>query len=345
MESNIVSRKNQIRSILFVMLLMIITILVLLKEYSIDELISVIKTASPIYLFTGIILMFLCFGCQAVNLSMILTSLGHPITVRRSFQYVFVGFYFGAITPCASGAQPAQFYYMSKEKIHIDLSSITIFYMIFVSQIVILLLGGIFITMQLPSFVGMETWMKYLLLFGALYMLILIVALFSLMFSKRAVPYLMYLGFSLGVKWKLIKEPDQKKDKMEAMLLSYRGKAQMILQHPGLFFRVLSVTLVQWLFYYLITYMVYRSFGNHSHSGLELMSSQSIVSISVTAVPLPGAVGIAEKAFLTKFQPYYLEHQLGLAMLLNRIINFYLPLFISFMVYLYVHFRIIRKQK
>jgi len=166
-----------------------------------------------------------------------------------------------------------------------------------------------------------------------------------LMFSQKTVPFLMRSGLKIGVKWHIIKEAEQKKAKLEAMLLSYREKAKLILKHPDLFFRVFSVTIVQWMFYYMISYMVYRSFGHNESSGFELITGQSIISIASTAVPLPGSVGVAEKAFLLIFSPYYTLNQLPSAMLLSRIINFYLPLFISFVVYMTVHFRVVNSHK
>ncbi len=343
MNSQIVSRKNQIRSLIFILLLMTITMIVLLKGYSIHDLIQVIRTSSPIYLITGILLMILYLGSQALNLYIILNGLGHQVTLRRSLQYIFVGYYFGAITPCASGAQPAQLFYMNKDKIRVDLSAIAIFYMVFVSQIVILFLGGILTLAQLPVFLRLQNWLKYLLAAGGIFTFGLILILTALMFSQKIVPYILSLGFKIGTRWRIIKDVEKTKGKMEAMILSYKEKSKLLIKHPDLFFKVFSVTIVQWLFYYLISYMVYRSFGHNDHSGFELVTGQSIISIAVTAVPLPGSVGIAEKAFLMIFQPYYTQQQLPSAMLLSRIINFYLPLFISFVVYLFVHLRVMKK--
>ena len=345
MNSKIVNKKNQIRSILFVMILMIVSVMVFLKDYTLRELVEVISTANPKFLMIASFFMLLFLLCQAINLTMILRTLGHQITVIRSMQYIFIGYYFGAITPVASGAQPAQIYYMNKDKVHLDLSMISLFYMLFVSQIVILILNAVFVLIRLPELLRLPIWMKYIYASGALYMFILIISLSALMFSKKLVPSLVHFGFKIAVKFRVIKKPDETKAKSEAMLLSYQEKAKLILSHPELFVRVAVITTVQWLVFYLISYMVYRSFGQNEHSGLELMTSQSMVNVSVAAIPLPGAVGVAEKAFLTKFSLYYDQYKLPLAMILNRIINFYLPFVLSFLLYLIIHFKIIRRSK
>ena len=345
MKTHVVSSKNQIRSILFVLILMIITIVVILKEYSLMEILQVIRSVHPFYLIAGIIMMFIFVGCQAMNFNMILASLKHTVSFRHCIEYAYVGNYFGAITPGASGGQPAQLYYMNKDKIHVDISAITVFFMVFSSQIVILFIGAILACIRYPMVAGFKDWLKYVLLAGSTVMLALTLILTALMFMKKTVPFLLTLTMKLGVKWHLIKKPEIMKARFDAIVLSYREKSRVILKHPILFIKVFSVTMIQWIAYYMVSYLVYLSFGYREYNAIDLMTGQSLISIAVAAVPLPGSVGISEKAFLNVFSQFYSVQELPSAMILTRIINFYLPLFISFAVYLVVHFRVVRQKK
>lgn len=344
MSTHVVSKKNQIRSILFVLLLMTITLIVILKEYSITDLARVIKSIHPYYLIAGISMMFLYAGCQAMNFYMILDKLKAPAKYGYCIEYAYVGNYFGAITPGASGGQPAQLYYMNKDRIHVDISAITVFFMVFSSQIVILLMGGILAFLRYPMISTYDNWLKYLIFAGSFVMIALILILIALMFMKKTIPFLFRFVLKAGIKGRLIKKPDKVNAKFEAMLLSYREKSKMILKHPDLFFKVFSVTIIQWAAYYMVTYLVYLSFGYREHDIFDLMTGQSMISIAVAAVPLPGSVGIAEKAYLNIFGQFFTAEELPSAMILSRMINFYLPLLISFLVYLHVHFRVIRQS-
>jgi uncharacterized membrane protein YbhN (UPF0104 family) len=224
MGAKVVSRKNQIRGILFVMFLMAITVAVILKDYSVSELIKAIKSANPVFLLTGILMMFLYVGCQAMNFYIIMRRLGQSAPYSRCIQYAYIGNYFGGITPGASGGQPAQVYYMSKDDIHVDLSAITIFFMVFASQIVILLIGFTFAALRLPMVIQFAEWLKYLLIAGSIVMIGLTLILTAFMFMGKTIPCLVHLGLKLAVRLHLIKNPEVVKSKLDQIKLDYKNK-------------------------------------------------------------------------------------------------------------------------
>jgi glycosyltransferase 2 family protein len=339
MSEHVVSKKNQIRSLLLIIALMAVTIAVILRGYSVQELIKVIKSVHPFYMLAGIGMMLLYAGCQAMNFYIIMKELWQPAPFTHCIEYAYIGNYFGAITPGASGGQPAQIYYMNKDRIHIDISTITIFFMIFASQIVIVLIGAVLSVFRYPIVMQYATWFKYLLIAGTCVMLGLTAILSALMFSRRTVPFLLNLAFKLAMRLHLIKNPEVVKAKISVLIISYRDKSKMLLKHPDLFVKVFFITIIQWLAYCMVAYLVYLSLGYREHSALDLMTSQSLINIAVAAVPLPGSVGIAENSFLNVYGQFYSAKELPSAMILSRIINFYLPLIISFLVYLIAHQR------
>jgi glycosyltransferase 2 family protein len=344
MSEKVISKKNQLRSILLITGLMTVTVAVILKDYTINELVEAVRKVHPFYLLAGIGLMFLFIGCQAMNFSMIMSSLGQPSSFRYCIEYAYIGNYFGAITPGASGGQPAQIYYMNKDKIHIDISSITIFLMVFVSQIVIVLMGGVFVLLRFGMLERSADWFSYLLIAGSAVMLGLTGILFALMFSRRTVPFLVDLTFRFGKKIHVIKKPEEIQIKFDILIIAYREKARMILKHPSLYVKVFLVTVLQWVAYGMVSYLVYLSFGYRKADILDLMGGQAFINIAVAAVPLPGSVGIAEKSFLILFGQYYPANDLTSAMIIGRIINFYLPLLISFLVYIFAHHRMMKAK-
>ena len=345
MREKIVSKKNQMRSLLFMTSLMAVTVAVVLKEYSLGELMKAVGSVHLFYLITGIALMFFYAGCQALNFYMIMHRLRQPASYKNCIDYTYIGNYFGAITPGACGGQPAQMYYMNKDKIHVDISAITIFFMVFVSQIVIILMGGVFAVLRYYILAKSAHWFLYLLFAGAFFMLFLTAVLSALMFSRVIIPFLIDLALKLGIKLHLFKQPKEIKEKLDILIISYREKSRLIIKNPDLFLKVFVVSLFQWIAYCLVTYLVYLSFGYRKNDCLDLMAGQSFINIAVAAVPLPGSVGIAEKAYLNVFGQFYPGDQLPSAMILSRIINFYFPLLISYIVYAFAHHRIMKTQR
>ncbi|MDF2889363.1 MAG: hypothetical protein K0R23_3748 [Lacrimispora sp.] len=345
MRDKIVSKKNQIRSILFMTCLMAVTISVLLKEYSIGELMKAAGSVHFLYLITGIAFMFYSAACQAMNFYMIMHRLSQDVSYKNCIDYTYIGNYFSAITPGACGGQPAQMYYMNKDKIYVDISAITIFLMVFVSQIVVVLMGGVFTVLRFNILAKSAHWFIWLLIAGACVMLLLTVALSVLMFSRVIIPFLLDLVLKFGKKFHLFKKPGEIKEKFDLLIISYREKSRLIIKNPDLFIRVFVVTVFQWFAYCLVSFLVYLSFGYRKNDFLDLMAGQSFINIAVAAVPLPGSVGIAEKAYLNVFGQFYPSEQLPSAMILSRIINFYFPLLISYVVYAFAHHRIMKEQR
>ena len=297
MRDKIISKKNQIRSILVMTSLMVVTISVLLKEYSIEELVKVAGSVHFLYLITGIALMFYYAGCQATNFYMIMHRLKQEVSYKNCIDYSYIGNYFSAITPGACGGQPAQMYYMNKDKIYVDISAITIFLMVFISQIVIVLMGGVFALLRYDILAKSARWFSWLLLAGTGVMLSLTAVLSALMFSRIVIPFLINLVLKLGKKLHLFKKPEEIKEKFDLLIISYREKSRLIIKNPDLFLKVFVVTVFQWIAYCFVSFLVYLSFGYRKNDCFDLMAGQSFINIAVAAVPLPGSVGIAEKAY------------------------------------------------
>ena len=71
----------------------------------------------------------------------ILKALKKKITLKRGIFYSLVEFYFSGITPSSTGGQPVQLYYMTKDKIPMRKSYITLMLNTIYFKLIILILG------------------------------------------------------------------------------------------------------------------------------------------------------------------------------------------------------------
>ena len=74
-----------------------------------------------------------------------------------------------------------------------------------------------------------------------------------------------------------------------------------------------------------------------------VFSMQSILFITVSAIPLPGSVGSSESGFLTLFKTLFPANTLSSAMLLSRGISFYSFVIISGLIVLFI--KVSRKNR
>lgn len=339
MNNQSIKARKQIISILILLVLIIITFFYYLKGHTLQDLQNALVNANFAYLLSGLSMIFLFVFCEAVNIYLILNTLNHKVPFFRCFEYSSIGFYFSSITPSASGGQPAQIYYMKQDKIPMAASSVTIFFIVYVYQIAMILIGLIMTLFRFSEALYFISKLRYLFIYGMIMNTGAIFIFFSLMYSKKLAPSIVAFILRAGNKLRLIKNVDETKSKFDKSLISYREKAMVLKTHPLLFIKILLVTIIQMIALNSIPYLVYCSMGYKSKDILDMITCQSILTISVSAVPLPGAEGVTQGGFLQVFDTYFPASTLTYAMLINRVISFYLPLLLSFILYIFTHIR------
>ena len=88
-------------------------------------------------------------------------------------------------------------------------------------------------------------------------------------------------------------------------MLEYPKAAAIIQGHRIFIFRMFVVTLIQRLIHFSITYLVYRAMGLSTLGFIDVVALQSVISISVDMLPLPGGMGISEGLFLNIFKKIF----------------------------------------
>ena len=80
--------------------------------------------------------------------------MGTSIRFNKCFKYSFVGFFFCAITPSATGGQPAQVVWMARDGIDAGLSSLVLCIVTMVYKIALLVISGVLVLLNLPFVQG-----------------------------------------------------------------------------------------------------------------------------------------------------------------------------------------------
>lgn len=109
--------KKVIKNLSFFVIILGITLGIIFKEQSVTEIIAILKNAKIEFILIGLLCMLIYLLLEAVNLNRTLKVLGEKSSFMQNFKYAIIGFFFSSITPAASGGQPAQIYYMNKNKI------------------------------------------------------------------------------------------------------------------------------------------------------------------------------------------------------------------------------------
>lgn len=331
---------NYYGSLIFMILLIVITFYLLFKDASINSLLSVIKTVNPLYLCIGFSMMFLFILCEASNIYTILKNLREKVPFKKCIGYSFIGFYFSSITPSSSGGQPAQVYYMKKDDISISYSSLTLLIIAIVYQTVMLLYGLLMYLFKYTFITNNIGSIKWLLIYGFVVNVFIIVFIFAVIFSKNIVTKFIKFIIHLLSKVKIIKNKDHTLSKINIHLDEYTHGAEYIKNNPTLLLKVLGITFLQITAMYLIPYFIYKAFGLSTYSIMDVISIQALLTIAVSSLPLPGAVGATESSFMSLFKIFFSKELLLSAMLLSRGISFYAFLLLSSIITIIIHIKV-----
>ena len=115
-----------IRNLLIFILLIVLTFTIIFKDNNFFDIFSIMKNAKLEFILIGIVAMCIYLSLEAINIGRTLRMLGEKSTFLKNFKYAAIGFFFSAVTPAASGGQPMQIYYMSKDDIAVSSSTIAL---------------------------------------------------------------------------------------------------------------------------------------------------------------------------------------------------------------------------
>ena len=317
-----------IRNLVFFIGLIVLTFGILFKNQDMGELYNIVQSANHFYIFMGVALMLLYYLAEAYNVKCVLKSFGEKISLLKALKFTWIGFFFSAITPAATGGQPVEIYYMTKEKVSGSNATMALLIQLCGFQISTISLGIICALLNPSSLHGGIT---VLFLIGLLINGFALSVMLMCIFSKKLTTKIVNLVMKILKKSKT-KNLDIKKKKIEEGLQKYSKSAVYIKCHKSEFAKAILRVFIQIIIYYSIPFCVYKSFDLNTYSFFQIFTMQAVLYTTVSGLPLPGAVGVSESVFLNIFEVAFGNSLLSGAMLLNRGINFYFYVIISLIV-------------
>lgn len=316
---------------------------ILMKDHSMGTLWDVLKTADVRFVLLGTAFMVLFTGCEAAIIRLLFQTWKTRVPWTHAMQYSFAGFYFSSITPSSTGGQPMQLYYMVRDGLSAAKSSFVLLTITAMYQFIALGYGVTMAALRFPYIMGLPPALKLLLLFGIAANGLSAALILLVLFCRPLIERLVRLVFRLtGRFWGGKKERAEKK--AAAMIEEYSQGGAYLRRHPRTAVKAVFLTFCQLSFLYLASYCACLALGLGGVGIGNFVMLQAVVSLAVSAVPLPGAVGASESGFLAIFRSFFTSSQLLPLMVLSRGISFYGFLVISGLAVATLHVRKGRRQ-
>ncbi|MGI6013078.1 MAG: lysylphosphatidylglycerol synthase transmembrane domain-containing protein [Oscillospiraceae bacterium] len=313
------------------------------KDVSFPTIISHLADAANPWLYAAVggMLGFIFF--EAVALRSISRAFHSPCTLRRSILYSSADIYFSAITPSATGGQPACAFLMMRDGISGVVTTLALLLNLAMYSLSILAIGLLCFTIKPGIFLYFGTTAKILIVLGFTVQIGLALSLLLLIKNEFLLARVCTWVLHLLAKLHLLRNVETKEEHLLASMERYRQSVSILAGQRKLLFQVFLWNFLQRASQISVTMFVYLAMGGNVHRAFDLWAMQSYVVLGSNCVPIPGAMGVADYLMLDSFRTILDAQQAIRLELLSRSLSFYCCILICGMSVLF-HYLIQKKK-
>ena len=262
---------------------------------------------------------------ESLVLHRLISCLYRGVPFHSNMRTAMIGQFYGAITPFATGGQPMQLIYMHRDGLDTGGGASVLVIKSVLYQVGVMLMALLsvvtsyrFFREQVPAFGWLAT-----LGFGI--NLVVTTGMLLLVVYPRAARKLYAFCVKALHFFRIVRDVDAAITKAQTQFDIYSESTRRYEKKWDALCGALVLTVAQLSLLYLVPYMIYRAFGYQEPGvAMHLVSAVAFVTMVSAFVPLPGGSGGAEGAFLLFFALFFRQPDLLAAMLLWRLITYYL---------------------
>ena len=266
---------------------------------------------------------------EAVALWAILKGIGIKTHLRNGLLYSTADVYFSAVTPSATGGQPASAYFMLKDGISAGVTSATLILNLMMYNSSIVFLGILAVIMNPDCFFGFHLTSKILIILGFIG-LTLLSLFFFLLFkgSEKIFAFIRKVLIFLFNK-KLIHRLETKMKKLEKIESDYANCSELISGRTDIMVKAFIYNVLQRASQIIVPAWVFTALGGKLNMAGLLFSKQCLITIGYNYVPIPGALGIADYLMIDGFSGIMAKDAAFELDMISRGMSFYICVTIS----------------
>lgn len=297
-------------SMLYILATVVAVLLFGLFNQQFGNVFHTISNLTPGFLSLGVLISLVYFLFEGEIFRLLLRSQGYRISVVEGLKNALLGLYYSYITPSSTGGQPMQSAYLLRDnKIPAGISTAVLIVKFMCFQCA-------FVLVSVVSFIGMygnlaannPTIIPFIVL--GLVINGCSILFFASLFYKPVLHLICRLAKWLVRKIKFLRKRAglmESIDRFEADFSSYtddfKGKQKSLVAG-------VLLSIPQFILQMSVIYFIFRAFGYHNVGYLEIVAVQSLLQVSVSFMPMPGASGAQEIGFSSFFRNYFVNDDL-----------------------------------
>lgn len=295
------------------------------KNFSVKEFSEFLINAHPFWIamaFSGT-LGFILF--EGAALLCICKALGYKRGFGNGYIYSAADIYFSAITPSATGGQPASALFMIRDGIPAPLVTVALILNLVMYTFAILALGILSFALDPTVFLEFALPSKLLIIVGVAALSGLAAVFITLLKKPALLHRICDKLLCLLAKLKIVRRLEKRRQRLVEWIESYHECALAINGKTAMLIRAFIFNFLQRASLIFVTVFSFLAGGGSPAEIKDVFVRQIMVVMGSNCVPVPGAMGVADYLMLDAFSQMITDPAAVVNLeLLSRTVSFYL---------------------
>ncbi|BBF44284.1 integral membrane protein LafC [Lachnospiraceae bacterium KM106-2] len=317
-------------NILFIAVITIALLVYIYCTNDIHRLKMVLIQANLFWIFIAVVCMFCYWIFESGTLYYTANSIKRKLSFHKAFKTTMVGQLFNNITPFASGGQPIQAYYLIRQEFELGEATSILLMKFIIYQSAMILYTGVLLGIKLTFFIGHISSLSYLAILGFSVNLFVVIGLLAIAYLPNISLKLATVIIKLLSKIRIIKKKEECIQKTTEQVEEFHTVFKLLMTKKTVLAKSIFFTFLQLTAQFLIPLCICLALQMKGQSILSIIAASAFVMMVSSFVPLPGASGGAEGSFYLFFGIFFVDPAIvAVALVIWRIITFYLPIFVG----------------
>ncbi len=319
-------RKDLVKKILVVLLSICVLVAVALLDPNVENISEALEQVTRGWLLLAAVSAICVYLFDMLLYQRICSLMHYRQSFRESVITTMIGFFYSALTPFQSGGQPMQVIQMHTRGIPIGTATSVLTVKFLAWQLGVTVLATIGLAALWETVVTATAGEKVFFIIGyVINAAILIIAFFVLLrpslILRAGHAILRFLH-----RHKIIRKPERFEKasaSWDNTINDYKKAIDFARSHKRGMLSVLLLGCLEAFCYMLVTYFIYRAFSLNDFTLIHVVLLQSLLTVAVSFIPLPGASIASEGGFYVVFKELFTAVTRFPAMLLWRLFTYY----------------------
>lgn len=271
------------------------------ETFSLNSFARYVSGASIQWIILAFVGMLGFIAFEALAIIVLARAFGYKRRLTRGLIYSSTDIYFSAITPSATGGQPASAYFMMKDKIPGAVTTIILLINLTLYTTSIIVIGIVCFLARPGIFAGFGVISKCMITVGFLFQFVLLMVFVLLVYKEKIVMKIADGCMRVLGKLHLMRNIEKRREHLKEVEKQYKECADAIKNHKKSILVAFICNFMQRVSQIMVSVCVFIGIGGGAAQALDAFITQGYVVLGSNSVPIPGAMGAADYLFIDGF--------------------------------------------